>query len=665
MRRALRRRFRAGPAQEAAQHGEVVLPHVDRRRRIVGGRPHQPRSRGESRVTLEADVIRHRAGHGAQHVEGVERRHAGAGLADVESWIGQPAALGGGADGQAETHAFGGDAILLRRQAGADGAAGAVEQQRILAAALREDALGEADDEDDVEGAAAQPLRRGDEDAAEPLPRRLAIELRQPRPQDTAHLGQRHRSDGRHRPQIGEQLEDAHRMPEGARRQRRQPCQPVAPRRLRRQRGELVDEREREAPQVVQGGELAPHGLAGAASRLLRFERPPAQIELGVQAAQASVPARGPAAWPGVRRHGGIDEQGLPAPRRADVGALDRRRRRRRGRVRLLDAGEQIQQRELAGPECLVARGDEGRRRRIGPPGRRIAPRHLAERQVFGEAARRQVVGGAGEQRQEGAAGRIGPPRAAREPGRHPGPLQRLLERPPVALRRPHDDRHPVEGHAARRLVEDPPGDLGRLTRLAGRREERDAVVRLAGRGLLGEQVAADAGQGGVAAVVAALDRIGESRRQERDGAVIAGRDGRQHGLRPGRQGGHEVALGGAGDRHVEQQQRARRQAGGVAGGEPCGRRLEQRRAIGEAALLEQRGVALAERRQVRCGRPERGHLRRADARLAQLAERLGQGPRQARAVGNRGEGVERGRPASARRAPGSPGRPRPARSPG
>jgi hypothetical protein len=176
-----------------------------------------------------------------------------------------------------QPQALGGDPIVLHRQSRAERAAGVVEQQRILAAALRKDALAQADDEDEPERPAAQRLGDADEDAAEAMLRRVAIQLRQPWQEHAADFGQRHRADGRHRPQIGEQLEDAGRMAECARRQRGQAIQPLAPRRLRRQRRQFVHERQREAGQVVQRLEVAFHRPRLAAAGLVRCQLAPAE----------------------------------------------------------------------------------------------------------------------------------------------------------------------------------------------------------------------------------------------------------------------------------------------------------------------------------------------------------------------------------------------------
>ena len=145
----------------AAEHRQVVLRVVDRAPGSSGaGQPsHAPVASAVSRS--KRLVNRHRAVERAHHLERVERRHARPALADVEARIRQPAALARGADGEAQASALGGDAIVLDGRARAPSARRrGVEQHRILAASLREDALGEAGDEDDVEGEAAQRVGR-------------------------------------------------------------------------------------------------------------------------------------------------------------------------------------------------------------------------------------------------------------------------------------------------------------------------------------------------------------------------------------------------------------------------------------------------------------------------------------------------------------------------
>ena len=83
---------------------------------------------------------------------------------------------------------------------------------------------------------------------------------------------------------------------------------------------------------------------------------------------------------------------------------------------------------------------------------------------------------GAREQRDERAAGGIGPPRAAIEVGGHAAARARMLEQAEVLLRRPQEDGHLVERHAARGFVERAPDDLHGFASLARRREQADVA---------------------------------------------------------------------------------------------------------------------------------------------------------------------------------------------
>ncbi len=378
------------------------------------------------------------------------------------------------------------------------------------------------------------------------------------------------------------------------------------------------------------------------------------------------MPARRAPGRPGLGRDRRVDEQRLPAPRRPHVGPLGGQKliaRRGLSPGRSLGRGLQpfdhVEQRQLARRQRLVARGDQRRRIRRRAAGRGVAPRHLAERQVFGEAPRRQVVGGAGEQREEGPAGRIRAPRAAREPGRHLGALERLFDRAPVAFGRADDDRHLVERHAARRFVEDPPRDLDRLARFARRREEPDAVVgstpagaspanrkrRTRASASVPPSVAphrrhAASGGGSSASVRASPAGIVASTAEALATSAATNACSAT------------VAIGTS-----SEDDRPRRQAARVAGAEARGRRLEQRRAVGEPALRQQGGVAM--RRDGRGPvRPPRGPPA-APARRRPRAARPACRPGRAAGPGCRRSGPDSraSRPGSARRGRGWPAR--------
>jgi hypothetical protein len=126
--------------------------------------------------------------------------------------------------------------------------------------------------------------------------------------------------------------------------------------------------------------------------------------------------------------HRRVDEQALPLPGRAQAaledGALGRVGSAA-GTLRvLLTVGARallvlLLRSDVVGPkdERFVVRRDPYR----APPGRGTAGvgrRDLAEREVFGEAARRELLERAVEQKQESPPGGVGAPRAPGEEGR-------------------------------------------------------------------------------------------------------------------------------------------------------------------------------------------------------------------------------------------------------
>ena len=141
---------------------------------------------------------------------------------------------------------------------------------------------------------------------------------------------------------------------------------------------------------------------------------------------------------------------------------------------------------------ALIRRKDRfddvvGRRRPlVGVAG--FVQRHLAKRDVFGEAARRQLLVRAREQRKQRAARGIGPPGAAMEPRGNAGSIERMFEHTEIGLRRAKQDRHLIERHAALGFLQQAAGDLDRFAPFARRRKQDNGVVVLAcGRRLVGE----------------------------------------------------------------------------------------------------------------------------------------------------------------------------------
>ncbi len=507
------------------------------------------------RVALELLVVRDHPGERAHDVERVERRHARPRLrrrrcADTRaSSAPSPRRRRGGAAGARRRRDR-----LPSPSMGSSARRSRVEQQRILAAALRKHALREAGDEHDAERAAAQRVRRGDEDAAEARLRRLAIELSTGAA--AARDAPRRASAGRPRPSAADPPAVRARAPDGAARAARarpgaRANRPRAPARAAPPGRRSAAARSWSRSSRASRSRSNRRGLRGA--RLVRRE---------LRARRSASSSRRP---PSRRRQRAARPVGPTSEATAASTSSDSQRHGARTSVRSGGAAgagasgvvEQRQQRHLAAHERLVGRDHERRRLGVGTAGR-VAPRHLAEGQVLGEAARREVVRGAGEQRQEGPAGRIRASRAAREPRGHLGPLERLLERAPVGFGRANHERHLVERHATRRLVEDPARDLDGLAGFPRRREELDAVVGVAQRRDRREEETPDTSERAdtrIAGGVVGL-RDGRGQRQQRDRAVVPGRYRRQRRGGSRRQGGDEIALRGRRERHVEQDDR-------------------------------------------------------------------------------------------------------------
>ena len=174
-----------------------------------------------------------------QGFEGIERGYPRPPLLHVDPRIGDDHALARGADPEAERETLGRNAIGLgdepaRRQRTR---AARVEEDRVLNDLPREEPLGEAGDEDDVERETARGLRRRHEHRPVAPARRPHGERAQARAQHELDLVERHRTDRRHRRELRERREHLRRIAERlrreraeARRARRPSCSP-APRR--------------------------------------------------------------------------------------------------------------------------------------------------------------------------------------------------------------------------------------------------------------------------------------------------------------------------------------------------------------------------------------------------------------------------------------------------
>ena len=213
--------------------------------------------------------------------------------------------------------------------------------------------------------------------------------------------------------------------------------------------------------------------------------------------------------------------------------------------------------------------------------------RHLGQRQILGESAGGEPFGPAGEERHQRAPGPVGARGAVREVDRYRSPTERLLEMRPVLHRRAEQHGHAVEPHAAPGLLQDPARDLDAFVGLArGRLEGHGVVVaHLLGSRLL-EQVRLERGEAARPASGHEARLALERPLEEGPRASVAGRSGGEDPGRPPGQGGHQVSLGGRGQRNIEEQggepdRRARRS---VLDGRA--RPLEHQRPVGEPAPL-------------------------------------------------------------------------------
>ena len=117
-----------------------------------------------------------------------------------------------------------------------------VEEDRVLGDLLREETLRERGHEDDVEREAAHLLRAADEDLPVAPRVRLDRELGEARLEREPNFVETHWPDVTHRVQLCEEREDARRPPERTRRERGEPLDPLPPRRLDGELGQLGEQ---------------------------------------------------------------------------------------------------------------------------------------------------------------------------------------------------------------------------------------------------------------------------------------------------------------------------------------------------------------------------------------------------------------------------------------
>ena len=439
-------------------------------------------------------------------------------------------------------------------------------------------------------------------------------------------------------------------MAQRARRQRGEAVEPVAPARLRGQRRQVVDQRQREAAEIVEGLEvpLDCRDLRGAG--LVGRQLAQAERQFLAQAAEPPPPARGTARRSGLGGDRRVDEQRLPAPRRADVRPLGGGNRtpaagsapgcaaRLRCRATPGATAGRARAPRRSRPPAAAARGRGGRPRRAAAPGRATGTRRSSAPR--GRRRRTRAAPGTRGRSDPGVAcrARTTPaPWRARAPARSGPSRRRARARRAPSRRRPRR-APPRRGSAARPR---PPRGLPPAPRRTGRHRRRRPTARPARRGSAGRgrarwyrdrrrcrrasrrppRAAAAAGRACGASPAGTVASAAEARAssaatKSRSAAVAIGTSSRTSG--------------------------PARHAAGVARPQAGGSRAQQRGAIGEPAVREQRRVPGAETRQVRSGGVERAQALRRDAGFTQLPQRLGQGPRQARAVGDGRQVVER-----------------------
>ncbi len=498
---------RAGGAgdDEGVEARQVVLHRIDGARGIVRRRPRQTRPAGLGGLALERLRVGDDPGEGAPDLHRVERRDAGPRLEQLDARVGQIRAPGRGAHSQPQQQALVAGPVVLDGELGAEALPERVEEDGVLAGLLGKDALGQAGDEHDVELSPPRVLERADEHLPVAGGRRPLGDGGELVAQHVAHLVEGHRPDGAERAELRQHGQHALRAPEHGGGEGLEVADPLRPGGGGGQRRQRVDHRQGEAREVLEVGEVPLDRREARGVRLLLPQLFEPEAHLRGESLQ---PAHPPLAAADHRR---VDEEPLPLPRRTErplengrgvAVRVWRSARLRRAGHRLVSSTRGGSCRE---GQLVIVGGHPG----LPALGRRAAwieGRHLAEGQVLREAARGELLERAVQQHQEGAARRIRAPRAPGEERGDARPPERGLEQRGVDLRRPQQDRDPIEGRAGPRLFQDPPCDLDRLAPLPGSGEE--------------DGVPGDGGGGGRDVREQVGAKMGESR-----GVIDAGRD--------------------------------------------------------------------------------------------------------------------------------------------
>ena len=372
-------------------------------------------------------------------------------------------------DGNLQQEALGASPLFLTGERGLDLTAPLVEQQRIFPRPLRHDALSQPRHEHDAEGAAASLMRRADEQASVAAHRRIPVERHEPVMEYVPGLVERHWPDLSHRTQLCQHLLHAFRPIERAGRKLGEPPEPFAPRRALRPSCQRADDGQRELTQV---GEVPQISLDARKARRLRLVAPEL-IKLvaivGGQSIKAPAPPRLAVLTvpsPDDRR---FEDQLFPLPRRSKRPRKSRvgigiGRRWNECRVGIFRFEVRLQVGSL-----LVVRTFKRFRGFKRFSIATFPTRHLSEREVLVEPLGGQPFHRRREERHERAPCRIGPASAAFEIDGHARARARVLEQPEILLRRAQEDRHFIERHAGRRLVQHAAHDLEGFASFAGR----------------------------------------------------------------------------------------------------------------------------------------------------------------------------------------------------
>ena len=611
--------------EQRLQDGEVVLEVVDGTHGIARRRPREAGAALGGGIGGQCPVVANAPGDGADDVEGIEGRHARTHVAHLaaQSRIREVQALGGGADREPQEQPFGRRPICPRHQVGARLAAHIVEQQRILADALRKCPLSQTGHEYDAEGAPPQLVRRADEHATVTLSRRLPLERQQTILQHVPRFLERHGADRRHGPQSREHLQHPRRTLKDLRRESGKCVQPLPPCRPLGPASQRVDDRQRERAQMTKIAQVA---LEASDAWRVRFFAPQfreAKLVLRRQPVKPATPP--PLAVDAVHAadHRRLDDQLFPFPRRPQ----------RPGNDRLVVRIGYAVWRDEVGRRIVVRRRSEARVRLVVGHGRKTGratlanARNLTEREVFIEAPRRQLLAGARQERHERASGRIRASRTAIEMGGHSGARERVLEQTQILLRRAQTHGHLVEWDTGRRFVERPSGNLERLARFAWRREQTHVAGRRRRRRRIEhEDATPQSSEIGVCrCIVLDVDGLQAQSFERGKRRLVANGAGDKRIARASQDRRHKSPFRDRIERNVEHQGRTTEPANPSL---PHGcRRDEQRRPIVDAGRVEAAVKRVEQPADVRRARARAGQHTRRRRRQAAVHESFAPGP--------------------------------------